>query len=141
MTDKHFKASHSELVRNVKATCLRYGISEPDQFLAEVMSGRDPRQDVSDLYALVNQISRDRVPTEDEWNSICDIVLLNPEYKPARVDVKTSITAAQKLVDHMYPKLKALEVSTETVNVGPVTPLTAEEIIAYQESLENDDCF
>ena len=105
--NRQFKASHSELVRNVKATCLRYGIPEPDQFLAEVMSGRDPRQDVSDLFEIVKGIARDRLPDEDEWALICGIVLGNPEYRPARVPVGTSIAAAQKLVDHLYPRLKA----------------------------------
>jgi len=105
------------------------------------MSGRDPRQDTSDLYEIVKSINIGRLPTEDEWVLICNIVLTNPEYRPARVDVRTSIAAAQKLVDHLYPKLKALEVSTETVGVGPVAPLTPEEIALFQESIENDDSF
>lgn len=141
MSSKQFKAAHSDLVRNVKATCLRYGIPEPDQFLAEVMSGRDPREDVSELYELIRSIGVTRPPTEEEWALICDIVLTNPAYKPPRVGVKTSIAAAQKLVDHLYPKLKALEVSTEIVEAGPVAKLTPEEIALFKESIENDDSF
>jgi len=141
VSSKQFKAAHSDLVRNVKATCLRYGIPEPDQFLAEVMSGRDPREDTSELFDLVRNIGAKRLPTDDEWQLICDIVLMNPAYKPPRVGVKTSIAAAQKLVDHLYPKLKALEVSTETVEAGPVAKLTPEEIALFKESIENDDSF
>ena len=58
------------------------------------MSGRDPRQDVSDLYALVKMIGRERLPDEDDWDMICAIVLGNPEYKPARVTMSRPLSSA-----------------------------------------------
>lgn len=88
---------------------LDYTIGES---LAMLSIGLDPRVDTGPLYALVYKIFKDgRLPEEHEWTQICDLVVESPLYKPSRVDLKASQQATERLMEYMYPKRKAVELS------------------------------
>jgi hypothetical protein len=128
------------LLEKVQTICLKEGCPEPDEFLAAVMTGVDPRFDASPLYHLVSELSKkfgDSAPKDRDWRELRDLVLLNPAYQPVRVDQKTSMKAAERLMDHLYPKLKAVEVTGEQ-SVRTVQPLTESELTQYKKNLDDE---
>ena len=119
----------ADLIKAIGDICDKHNLPEPALFLAEVMAGKDPREPVSRLYKAVDAVTEGERPTADQWQAIRDMVLNDPAFMPRRLDADTSIKAAERLVDYMHPKLKAIEVSAQVAATVAITkPLTAEEI-------------
>ena len=131
-------AQNAELLQAIRATCLRHGCPEPNEFLAGVMAGVDPRYDVSAIYDLICSIG-EKMPTAEEWDKVRNLVLYDPAYRPARVELGASIEAAKKLVDTRYPKLKTVELDGAVDVQTTATPLTLEELDIALRALDDTD--
>jgi len=128
------------ILEKVQSICLMAGCPEPDEFLASVMTGVDPRFDASPIYHLISEIVRsngDAPPNEKEWAQIRTMVLDDPAYRPARVELPVSIKAGERLMDHLYPRLKAVEV-TGDAKPREVQPLTESELAKFKKSLDDE---
>jgi hypothetical protein len=127
------------LLERVQSVCLAEGCPEPIEWLAEVMSGKDPRADASPLFHLVSllvQQNGDGVPSPEDWKEIRDMILLDPVYKPVRIEHTVSMRAAEKLIEHLHPKLKALDVSGVEAPKG-VADLTEAEAEILKKKLDD----
>ena len=126
---KKAKEHHRLLVR-VRQRCKELGISEPIDYLTEVMAGHDPRVQTSELYEAVKDIG-DLAPTQDQWDHLRDVVMMNPAYHVEPVEAETSIKAAEKIMEFVHPKLKAVDVQAKVAAAHVVVPLTKEEITDF----------
>lgn len=126
-----------QLRDQVAALCEGEQIPEPGEFLASLMSGRDPRNRPALLYNVVNKIAMDRGPLSppdvDEWEMICDLVLNSGLYQTEPVPLETSVKAAEKLMDFLHAKLKAVELTADIEVTTKVIPLTDEEIERFKD--------
>lgn len=122
-----------ELRTAVSDLCDETNVPEPGVFLAEIMSGRDPRNQCSKLYKFVKSLAEsDEEPNEIDFEYIKFLVLGVPplfisQYEPERVDINQSIKAAEKLIEYLHAKLKAVEVSGNVAVEHRVVPLTDDE--------------
>jgi hypothetical protein len=117
------------LLERVQAVCLAEGCPEPDEWLAQVMAGVDPRFDASPLYKMVLKLDEengDSPPDMADWVQLRDLILNDPGYKPVRIEQTVSMRAAERLMDHLYPKLKAVDVT------GDAIPRTAEDLKEHE---------
>ena len=131
---KNRAAKHEDLLKNIRAICLKNAIPEPDEFLAEIMAGIDPRFATSPLYDLVTSVAHEqRQPTPDEWSAVVEFVSENPAMKFSRVDLQISLAAAHKLFEHLHPKPKSLEITGEIEPIVRTLPLTEDELRAQKK--------
>jgi hypothetical protein len=64
-------------------------------------------------------------------------VINEPAYKPQRVELPVSIKAGERLMDHLYPKLKAVEV-TGDAKPREVGELTEHEVAKIKRALDDE---
>lgn len=134
-----------DLKNAVADLCQETNVPEPGVFLAEIMSGRDPRNQCSKLYTFVKQLAESgEEPNEVDFEYIKYLVLGVPplftsQYEPERVDINQSIRAAEKLIEYLYAKLKAVEVSGNVgLDVRVLPPLSDEEIKRFKERWDKE---
>lgn len=133
-----------KLMEDVERVSKRQGSPSPGEFLATVMSGQDPRPMDSPLYELVRKIALreftggDPHPSEEEWTTIQTMVLDSDLYKASRVPIEQSLTAAQKLMEYLHAKMKAVEVSGGLDVKVEVKPLTGDELDAFKERFDDE---
>ena len=130
----------SQLVRNVRSSCDRYGIPEPSQFLAEVMAGRDPRH-LGDVYteaAMVqHEMKTNPCPICDgRAQRLVELVVTNERYHHNPVEFTASLLAAEKLLSYMYPKLKQVE-HMGSVDVPQIPRMTEDERVEFLTKFRN----
>lgn len=116
----------------VSEVCEAQGVSEPLNFLASIMAGKDPRA-ISRVWELVQAIEEENfgdVPTDDQWEELISIV--EKDYEPAPVDLITSQKAATTLAEYRHPKRKSIELSGEHGKVE-VPELTNSEFDLFEE--------
>ena len=132
------------LISDVERVTIEKGSPAPGEFLASVMSGFDPRNIESPLYDIVRKISLreftggDPLPTMGEWTEISSIVLSDSQYRKARVPIEQSLQAAQRLMDFLHAKMKAVEVSGSMDVTLEVKPLSGADLDAFKERFENE---
>jgi hypothetical protein len=132
------------LIEQVEVTTKSLGGQLPGAFLASVMSGYDPREVDSPLFTLVKKISfRDleggeNFPTPEEWLAVSEEIL-SGGYERARVPVEQSQRAAEKLMEFLHAKMKAVELSGQVETVVKVEPLTGEELERFRERFNRDN--
>lgn len=139
------KSAQKDIKLQVSRICERYGVSEPAEFLAEVMAGVDPRSKsgvLRDMVIAILEVMGDEgrdVPTKSEWGLVTNMILDDPAYERDLVTAKDSRAAAEKLMDYLYPKLKSMEVSA---NVGGAVaigaPLSVDEIKEFKVFFEEE---
>ena len=132
------------LIDQVGKTSKDLGGVLPGEFLASVMSGKDPRPMDSPLYKLVRKIALrefsggDPMPTPEEWEQIRTIVLESGLYRAARVPIEQSLAAAQKLMEFLHARLKAVEISGGLGVQMEVKPLTGAALDAFKKRFEDE---
>jgi hypothetical protein len=99
------------------------------------MAGQDPRPgNSSELWDLVASSQTKERPSAATWARIVEIVLGDDRYRRDFVDSTASIKAAEKLMDFLFAKRKAVEVTGHlTASVAVTQPLTVEEIEKFEE--------
>lgn len=126
------------LFESIADVCGETGTPEPGGFLAEVMSGVDPRPGRSRVGAILDEI-RDRgpgydYPTPEEWAELADLLARHPAICREYVDLNTSVTAAKQLLPYLYSARRAEPDPADGPSVpDTVTALTAEEIELFAE--------
>lgn len=144
--DKHTTQYHQlqSLIEQVDGTTKELGGQLPGAFLASIMSGYDPREIDSPLFTITKKISfRDleggeNFPTKEEWDAISTIIL-SGGYEKTRVPVEHSQRAAERLMEFMHAKMKAIELSGNLDMVVKVEPLTGEELDRFHERFNRDN--
>lgn len=119
------------LRERVEQLCGRVNVPTPGEFLASIMSGVDPRPRCPLLVHYVRQI-RDEVPQKDDWDFIRDLILDSGKYDKEPVTLEESIKAAEKLMDFLHAKLKAVEIQQDINMQVQVAPLTDDEIRRFK---------
>jgi len=135
MGSKKSKGARSwDLANDLDGWLDESGTPDPGRFLAMVMAGQDPRTgtDVSELWALVNQ-NADRRPSKADWDRIVAIVLSDDRYQRDFVSSEESLKAAKTLMEFLYAKRKAIEVSGHVSSTVRVVSLTPEQIELFNE--------
>lgn len=109
--------------------------SEPAQFLAALMAGKDPRKRSSELYKLMKRINdEERQPNEDEWIEMKELVLYTDLYRPAPVSLDESAKAAKELMAYLHAKLRSTTVKGKIAHKHVVyKELTPEEIEEFEQ--------
>ncbi|NIV93754.1 hypothetical protein GWN42_13395 [candidate division KSB1 bacterium] len=99
------------------------------------MSGQDPRPgQVSRLYQLIKRNRNSQTPDPDDWAELVELVLSDDRFKRDFLPADVSIAAATKLMDFLYAKRKAVEISGHlSASVAVTQPLTVEEIEEFNE--------
>jgi len=134
----------AKLVEEVDDVCLETGTPSPGAFLATVMAGEDPRPVESELFKLVKRIAYrdlmggDPFPSKEEWLELVSIVLGSDAYVKTPLDASMSVRAAEKLMDFLHAKMKAVELSGATTHLVKVEPLTAEEVDLFRERFNDE---
>lgn len=121
---------------SVAQLCKSTEVPEPGEFLTSLMGGLDPRPRSNLLHAYVSEITDDR-PSVEDWEFIRDIILGSGLYLHEPVSLDTSVKAAEKLMDFLHAKLKAIELQSDVTHQINVTPLTADEIRLFKETWES----
>ena len=107
----------------------------PHLFLASIMAGVDPRPDKSQIFEMVKEMAAeedlDGKPDADAWELLKALVFAN--YQKESVVLGDSIGASKELLQYMYPKKKAIEVSGEMGHLVKVVPLTKEEVDTFEK--------
>lgn len=128
------KKEKESLKQRINSLCKQTNTPLPAEFLASVMAGIDPRKEEGSLYKLINKIALSgKRPNKEQWNIICDIVLSSDAYMKDRVDSVTSIKAAEKLIEFLEPKLKAVELSGTLNHNVKVAPMDKEEVKLFKK--------
>lgn len=120
------------LREQVNQLCERVDVPNPGEFLASIMAGVDPRPRRPLLHKLVERLDG-YPPEDDEWEDIEDLILNSGLYDKQPVDIKESISAADKLMDFLHAKLKAIEIQQEVSMSVQVAPLTRKEAEMFEE--------
>jgi hypothetical protein len=132
MNDK--KEKQESLKQRINNLCKQTNTPLPAEFLASVMAGIDPRKEEGSLFKLINKIALSgRQPTREQWEMVCDIVLSTDAYMKDRIDSVTSIKAAEKLIEFLEPKLKAVELSGTLNHNVSVAPMTKEQVKQFKD--------
>lgn len=128
------KENKDTLKQRINNLCKQTNTPLPAEFLASVMAGIDPRKEEGSLYKLVNRIALSgKRPNKEQWETICEIILSTDAYMKDRVDSATSIKAAEKLIEFLEPKLKAVELSGTLNHNVAVVPMTKEQVKQFKE--------
>jgi hypothetical protein len=117
------------------------GCPEPHLILASLAAGVDPRAIPDSLGQLIRQCHEKRQngsPRPEDWEKLYDYYQRHPEIGAGCVDVDTSLTATIKLMPHLHPKLKSLEVSGDLEHKVRVRPLTDEDIQKLEAKLKGE---
>lgn len=147
MTVKEQKTQMGQLQRlidEVDRVSRERGAPGVGEFLATVMSGKDPRPVESPLFSMVKKISfreftgGEAFPTPHEWEAITTEVLGSGRYERAFVDIGLSTRAAEKLMEYLHAKMKAIEVNANVNARVEVVPLTGDELDAFKERFEDE---
>jgi hypothetical protein len=140
---KKITARIDKVIADIEASGLKYGVGEPHEFLAEIYAGRDPRYDTSPLYDLISTIALDkRMPTEEEWQDLKQLVLEDPVYRYTRVSLSMAMDAAKTLLPYTVPKMKAIEIDAGKEEEHKQAPeMTPAEIRRMKMELADDDSF
>lgn len=104
---------------------------EPLEFLAQVMSGIDPRQK-SEILQLVETIEAENFgdpPDEEQWDQLKRLV--ERLYKHQPVALAVSAAAARTIAEYKHAKRKSLEIS-ESGAAAEVTELTDTELELFE---------
>lgn len=105
------------LTENVQKICKELGCPEPAEFLTYIACGVDPRE-VNSLYrylhTLKKKIGEKRISRKQQ-DKIFALLEETPSFDP--VYLSESIAAATKLLEYLYAKQKAVEV---TGSVGAI---------------------
>jgi len=121
----------------VSRLCERTDVPEPGEFLASLMSGTDPRPRSNLLFKyiknIVDELGPEVPPTPDEWEFIVDIILNSGLYENEPVSLDVSVQSANKLMDFLHAKLKAIELNAEIDINARVVPLSDDEIKRFKE--------
>lgn len=134
----------AELIDDVDQVCLEKGTPSPGAFLATVMSGEDPRPVESELFTLVKRIAfrdlmgGDPFPTKEEWVQVMNIVMGSDAYVKTPLDASMSVRAAEKLMDFLHAKMKAIELSGATTHLVKVEPLSPAEVDLFTERFQDE---
>ena len=119
----------------------KYGIENMGAYFLSIMVGEDPRPGKGQLYTLVNDV-KDPMPTKEEWEAIKTKVLLDPMYRGENISLDTSLKAAEKIVNYIYPKLNTIDANVTSTDNTPKT-LNAEElkefIQVYKKVVNSDN--
>ena len=133
------------LIDEVDKVARDRGAPAVGEFLATVMSGKDPRPVESPLYALVKRITfreftigGDPFPTPDDWIAIVTEVLGSGLYEKAFVDIGLSTRAAEKLMEYLHAKMKSVEVNATVDARIHITPLTDDELDGFRERFNDE---
>lgn len=129
------KAGRRDLATEVNKICKRNKTPGPVEFMAEVLSGHDPRRETGELYELVSDIQRDLDetledrPTAEQWEELLKLVLDSGLYEKQPVPLKDSLDVAKELTKYLHPQLSKQQVQSTnvTVAVKPVT-LTDDQV-------------
>jgi hypothetical protein len=142
MADKKKKPSkHSMGMRwEIEKYLQDINIPVPHLFLASIMAGIDPRPDKSQIFELVKEMAAeedlDGKPDADAWEAL-KLLVFN-EYQKESVVLGDSIGASKELLQYMYPKKKAIEVTGEMGHLVKVVPLTKEEVDTFEKRFVED---
>lgn len=137
----------SKLIQQVDKTTGEAGAPGVGEFLACIMTGRDPRPIDSPLFTLVKRIAMRQydmsimsasMPNEFEWSEIVNIVLNSGLYQKAFVDVKQSQQAAEKLMEYLHAKMKSVELSGSIDHHIKIEPLTGRALEAFKDRFEEE---
>lgn len=132
------------LIEQVDRVSDERGSMPVGEWLATVMSGLDPRPINSPLYDLVRKSAMreytggDPRFTDEECELIRHLVLETDEYKHARVTLDQSMSAANKLMDFLHAKMKAVEVSGGLDVRLEIQPLTEAELDAFRARFDDE---
>jgi len=125
-----------DLAQELGKYCDDTGAPDPGRFLAELMAGQDPRPgQTSRLYQLVKRGRNEETPEPEDWAEIVEIVTSDDRFMRDFVPADVSFQAATKLMDFLYAKRKAVEISGHlSASVAVTEPLTVEEIERFEET-------
>lgn len=147
MTVKEQKTQMGQLQRlidEVDKVARERGAPAVGEFLATVMTGKDPRPVESPLFSLVKKIAfrefvgGESFPTPEEWAAIVGEVLGSGLYERANVDIGLSTRAAERLMEYLHAKMKAIEVNANVDARIEVVPLTGADLDAFKERFEDE---
>jgi hypothetical protein len=128
---KHSAGMHWEIEKFLQDI----DIPVPHLFLASIMAGIDPRPDKSQIFELVKEMIGNEdiegLPSLDDWATLKNLVF--EHYQKEFVVLGDSIGASKELLQYMYPKKKAIEVSGEMGHLVKVVPLTKEEVDTFEK--------
>lgn len=121
-----------DIKEQIDEVCEINGISEPLNFLASLMAGKDPRSTskIWDLIQVIEDENFGDVPTDEQWEEVIQIV--RSQYEPEPVDLLTSQKAANTLAEYRHSKRKSIELSTGNGNME-VPELTDGEFDMFEE--------
>jgi hypothetical protein len=135
------KLKPATLREDIRVHLQGLGCPEPHLLLASMAAGVDPRAIPDYLGQLIRQCHehrRDGSPRPEDWEQLYDYYQRHPEIGAGVVDIDTSLTATIKLMPHLHPKLKSLEVSGDLEHKVRVRPLTDEDIQKLEEKLKGE---
>jgi len=134
----------ARLIDEVDKVTQERGAPAVGEFLASVMTGQDPRPVDSPLFAMVKRISfreftgGEAFPTLEEWTTLVSMVLGSGLYERAPVSIEQSQRAAEKLMEYLHAKMKALEVSTTLDAKIQVVPLSGTDLDDFHERFNDE---
>jgi hypothetical protein len=128
------------LTKRVHKICKELGCPEPAEFLAYVVGGVDPRN-VSSLYRYLHTLKNkvgDKGISRKQWTKILELLEETPtSFEP--IYLSESIQAANKLLEYLYAKQKAVEVTGSVgAIVGNVEKMDAKEIRQMKEIFDRE---
>jgi len=133
-----------KLIKSVDSTATELAAPDVPSFLTSVMAGTDPRDIDSELYTLVKRIvfreftGGSPQPDSDEWTQIVNIVLNSGRYQKSPVDINQSQAAANKLMDFLHAKMKALEITGDMNVKVEIEPLTGKALDEFKSRFDDE---
>jgi len=126
------------LDERIKTICKDLGTPDPLHFLAQVMSGTDPRN-ASPAYLLAQTLIGkygDEAPPLDEYQQLLETILSLGERLPVSLD--HSHAAAKQIIEYIHPKKKQVAQETTHILNSKPTELTAKEVRKFKREFKRD---
>lgn len=124
--------------------CLERGVKEPGGFLADLMTGLDPRPGQSRIAQIVQGIRARGIgsqPSEPEWAELADLIEASPLVRGETVPVEMSARAAEKLLPYLYAQRKDdLDNGAAVVVSDPCPALTKKDIELFRQYWIDEYC-
>lgn len=128
----------SDVEMKIAEMCKDTGTPMPLEFLTKIMGGQDPRKN-SHIYKHLLQIEAQFgpgvPPPEGSWHWDDMVEMIKNDYQEAPVSLQESQSAAKQVAEYVHSKKRNIQVHAEVTNID-VTPLTAREIILFQEKFD-----
>ncbi|PHS61205.1 MAG: hypothetical protein COB09_18630 [Thalassobium sp.] len=127
-----------DVEKKVFDMCEETGTPMPLEFLATIMSGRDPRRN-SNIYThlkLIQDHYQDDAPPSHShyWEDL--VYMIENEYEEAPVTLQESQAAAKQIAEYVHSKKRNVQVSGE-LTVQKVQPLTSKEVRLFQKKFDS----